>query len=104
MSKYKSISPEEIISYCRSCGCKDLYLQKDFPRKIALVIVGLGVLASPWTLGFSLIGVALIDYIIFQLVPWMSVCYGCRAEYRGFCPNPAHQEFDRHKDELYKFG
>ncbi len=100
--KYTPTLPDETIILCRSCGSKDLYRQKDFPRKIALTIVGLGVLASPWTLGLSLIVVALIDYIIFQLVPWMSVCYKCHAEYRGFRLNPAHQEFDRHKDELYK--
>lgn len=92
-----------MIISCPSCGAKDLYLQKDFPRKIALVIVGFGIVTVPWTYGFSLIIVALIDFILFRRVPWMTVCYKCRASYRGVPINPAHKEFDRHIDELYKY-
>jgi len=95
---------EEMIDLCRSCGAKDLYLQKDFPRKVAIPIVLLGIVTVPWTYGLSLIAVALIDFILYRLVPWMTVCYKCRAEYRGFQKNPNHKEFDRHIDELYQYG
>lgn len=94
----------EGISTCHACGSKDLYLQKDFPRKIAIPIVIAGAIAVPWTYGISLLAVALIDFIIYQCVPWVTVCYKCRKEYRGFPVNPAHKEFDRHIDELYQYG
>jgi hypothetical protein len=102
--KFKAEDPNEILSVCRACGAKDLYLQKDFPRKIAIPIVILGIITVPWTYGFSLILVALIDFILYRTVAWMTVCYKCRAEYRGFAKNPLHKEFDRHLDELYRYG
>ena len=93
-----------MITSCPSCGAKDFYLQKDFPRKIALTIVILGIMTVPWTYGLSLLIVALIDFILFRKVPWMTVCYKCRAEYRSYPLNPSHKEFDRHTDELYRYG
>ena len=92
-----------MVTKCQVCEAKDLYLQKDFPRVIALSIVALGIVTVPWTMGFSLIGVAIIDFVLYQFVPWMCVCYRCHTEYRGFSKNPVHQEFDRHLDELYKY-
>ena len=93
-----------MLTQCPSCGAKDLYLQKDFPRKIAIPIVLVGIVTVPWTYGLSLILVALIDFVLYKLVSWMTVCYKCRAEYRGFHKNPSHKEFDRHVDELYQYG
>jgi hypothetical protein len=95
---------EEMIESCRSCGAKDLYLQKDFPRKIAIPIVIAAAILVPWTYGISLIVAAIIDFVIYRRTKWMTVCYKCRAEYRGFHNNPKHKEFDRHLDELYRYG
>lgn len=93
-----------VLTSCLSCGAGDLYLQKDFPRKIAIPIVIAGIVTVPWTWGLSLIAVALIDFILYRFVPWMTVCYRCRSEHRGFRKNPIHKEFDRHIDELYQYG
>jgi len=92
------------IENCPSCGAKDLFIQKDFPRKIAIPIVIIAAVLVPWTYGLSLIVAALIDFIIYRRTKWMSVCYKCRAEYRDQPINPAHKEFDRHLDELYRYG
>ncbi|HSA60046.1 MAG TPA: hypothetical protein VLJ37_10225 [bacterium] len=102
--KIIATGPGETIDLCLSCGAKDLYLQKDFPRKIAIPIVVVAAILVPWTYGASLIVAAIIDFIIYRRTQWMTVCYKCRAEYRGFTPNPAHKEFDRHLDELYRYG
>ncbi len=96
-------NPAETVITCRSCGAGDLYLQKDFPRPIAIAILLAGIVTVPWTYGISLLVVALIDFILFRRVQWMTVCYRCRSEYRGFRLNPAHKEFDRHLDELYRY-
>lgn len=101
--KHIATSSEDIITTCRACSSKDLYLQKKFPRVIAFIIIAIGVVLTPKTLGISLLVVALIDFIIYQIVPWMVVCYRCRAEHLGLKRNPAHKEFDRHIDELYKY-
>ncbi|MBI2067176.1 MAG: hypothetical protein HYW02_03470 [Deltaproteobacteria bacterium] len=101
--KNTASNPEEMVIHCLSCNAPDLYLQKDFPRKIAIPIILVGIVTVPWTYGISLLVVALIDFILFRRVPWMTVCYRCRAEYRGFRLNPVHKEFDRHLDELYRY-
>ncbi len=93
-----------MLENCPSCGAKDFYLQKDFPRKIAIPVVIVAAILVPWTYGASLIVAAIIDLVLFWRTRWMTVCYKCRAEYRGFAPNPAHKEFDRHLDELYRYG
>ncbi len=102
--KYTATSSQDAIITCHSCGAKDLYLQKKFPRTIALIIIGIGIVLTPKTLGISLLVVALIDFVIYQFIPWILVCYRCRSEHHGFKPNPAHKEFDRHIDELYQYG
>lgn len=104
VQKIAATNPEETLEACRSCGAKDLYLQKDFPRKIAIPVVIVAAILVPWTYGASLIVAAVIDFIIYRRTKWMTVCYKCRSEYRGFNPNPAHKEFDRHLDELYRYG
>ncbi len=103
-NKYPAPNPRDIVALCRDCGSKDLYLQKDFPRKIAIPIILAGMITVPWTYGISLLVVALIDFILYRRVAWMTVCYRCHAEYRGFTKNPSHKEFDRHVDELYQYG
>ena len=101
--KFSATRTTEVVTSCLACHCPDLYLQKDFPRKIAIPIVIAGAIAVPWTFGISLIVVALIDFVLYQIVPTMIVCYRCHAEHRGYTKNPAHIEFDRHKDELYRY-
>ncbi len=100
-TKFQASALREMISSCQACDSKDLYLQKDFPRKIAIPIVILGMIAVPFSYGISLIVVALIDFIIFRRTPWMLVCYRCRSEYRGFTHDPKFTEFDRNTGELY---
>lgn len=101
---FRAGNPEETVVSCTGCGAPDLYIQKDFNRKLALAIVGIGCVLSFWTYGLSLLVVALIDWLLYRRVSWMTVCYRCRAAYRGFRLNPSHREFDRHTEELYRYG
>jgi hypothetical protein len=47
------MNPDESIDSCRSCGAEHLYLQKDFPRKIAIPTSSPPRILVPWTYGFS---------------------------------------------------
>ncbi len=79
---------------CLVCGCPDLYWQKDFPQKIGCLIVLAGALLVPWTWGLSLAVVASIDLALYRALPKVTVCYVCRARYRGVPPHPAQAPFD----------
>lgn len=79
---------------CHICGSPHLYWQKDFNQKAGCLIVLLGALLVPWTYGLSLAVVALIDLALYRLLPRISVCYVCRARYRGVPPHPEHAPYD----------
>lgn len=75
---------------CLTCGCDDLWRQRDFPQTLGLVIVGTQVVLSTiawawmeplWTYGILLFFL-LIDYALYALMPDVLVCYRCHARYR----------------------
>jgi hypothetical protein len=90
------------ISYCAICGCRDLYTQKDFNRKLGLAIVALGAVLAPFTKLISLFVCALIDLILYRLLPFITVCYRCKAIFRGFPDNQDHQGFNLGINDRYR--
>ncbi len=93
---------EEGISFCTICGCRDLYTQKDFNRKLGLAIVAIGAVLAPFTKLISLFVCALIDLILYRLLPFITVCYRCKSIYRGFPVNLDHQGFNLGINDRYR--
>ncbi len=87
-------APADPVESCFACGSNRLYAQKDFNRKLGLLIVVVGAAFSPWTYGASLLVCMLFDYGLYYVVPEITVCYGCDAIHRGFSHNPAHRAHD----------
>ncbi|HMC20691.1 MAG TPA: hypothetical protein VKL19_02475, partial [Thermoanaerobaculia bacterium] len=83
-----------IIERCAACGHDQLYFQKDFNRKTGIALVVVGAIFVPWTYGLSLLGVTILDYVVWRLVKDVIVCYRCQAVHRGYPPNPALKHFD----------
>lgn len=101
----------EYLAACPECGCKDLFVRKDFPQALGLSVVIVAgaaflVLASSrrrFYLGvLVLLAAVLVDAILYWLVPKITVCYKCRAEFRGRPVNPAHGAFDLATGEKYR--
>jgi predicted RNA-binding Zn-ribbon protein involved in translation (DUF1610 family) len=99
-----------VISVCPCCGGDELYVRKDFPQKVGLITVLIVAGASCylfakgqllWALGILLVMV-IIDFLIYLLVPRLTVCYRCRAEFRGVRINPEHHGFDLATAEKYR--
>ncbi len=86
--------PLDPLEVCLSCGSDKLFTQKDFNRKLGLLIVIIGAVLSPWTYGLSLVACMGIDYGLYHFVPEITVCYACDAIHRGFTHNPAHRAHD----------
>lgn len=82
------------IQHCMICRCRDLYTQKDFNRKLGLGIVLIGAILAPFTKLISLLVCALIDLALYRLLPMITICYRCRAIYRGFPVNSRHGAFN----------
>jgi hypothetical protein len=97
-----SFSSEQAVSKCAICGCRDLFLQKDFNRKVGITIVIIGAILAPFTKLISLFVCALIDLILYRVLPMITVCYRCHAIYRGFPNNLNHEGFNLGINDRYR--
>ena len=99
------------LTQCPNCGCKDLFIRKDFPQKLGLSIVVIAAVAflilaasrQRFYLGVIVLLVAvLIDAVLYWFVPKITVCYKCRSEFRDSPINPAHEGFELATGEKYR--
>lgn len=86
-------------------------MRKDFPQKLGLAVVivagaaFLALAARPHTfyLGvWVLVAAVVIDAVIYSRVGKVTVCYKCRAEFRGQTLNPSHEPFNLAEAEKYR--
>ena len=101
----------EILTICPKCGCKDLFIRKDFPQKVGLSIVIVAAVAFLWLassrqrfyLGaIVLLAAAVLDALLYWFVPKITVCYRCRAEFRDVLINPDHEGYELAVGEKYR--
>lgn len=95
---------ETFISRCAACAHDQLYFQKDFNRTTGIALVVVGAVFVPWTWGLSLLGVTILDYIVWRLVKDVIVCYRCQAVHRGYPPNPEIKPFDLVVHDRHVYG
>ena len=93
-----------IVSRCAACDHEQLYFQKDFNRTTGIALVAVGAVFVPWTWGLSLLGVTILDYIVWRLVKDVIVCYECQAVHRGYPPNPDLKPFDLVIHDRHVYG
>ena len=102
---------------CLTCGCGDLWRQKDFPQRLGLLIVGLGILLSTIAVWywrpFLSIGIlmmfALGDMLLYALMNDGLVCYRCGSRHRNTQPGEQHRGFEletaeRHRQEAKRLS
>lgn len=68
---------------CPSCQRKDFYKQKDFNRKIGVILFVVAAILAIWTYGISLIVLWLFDLFLFKKLPEIVICYKCQTIFRG---------------------
>jgi hypothetical protein len=101
--------PAGRMTACPVCDCRELFLRKDFPPLIGLSIVVVAGMLSIWFLRQNtaiayaiLLAAAVIDAVLYVLFPRVTVCYRCRAEFRGVPVSDAHAGFDLATQEKYR--
>jgi hypothetical protein len=101
----------EKLTSCPKCGCREMFLRKDFPQKLGLAIVVVAAVAflvlaasRAWFyLGaLVLLAAVAVDAVLYLVVPKITVCYRCRAEFRDVPVNPAHGGFELAVGEKYR--
>ena len=82
------------VDRCVSCDRIRFYVQKDFNPRLGILIFAVGVLLSYHTYLISLVVATLIDFILYKVLKTVTICYHCRAVYRGYEEDPNHRGFD----------
>jgi hypothetical protein len=99
------------LTTCPNCGCRDLFIRKDFPQKLGLMIVfvagGMFLVLAASRANFYLGAIILlaavaVDAALYMLVRKITVCYRCRAEFRDRPINPEHHGFELAIGEKYR--
>lgn len=80
----------EALQRCLVCPSTDLFVRKDFPQRLGVAVVVLGIVASSIAWGFMLpiatfailFATALVDVVLYLIVPDALMCYRCGAQYR----------------------
>ncbi len=85
---------------CMVCNNKELYSQKDFNRKLGCAIMTVAILLAVPTYYISLVVGAIVDALLYWRLPWVLVCYRCRAIYRGF-DHGTHQPYELERGAKY---
>ena len=95
---------------CLVCPSTDLYVRKDFPQRLGVALVAIGIVGSSiawaytriyWTFGI-LFGTALVDVVLYALVGDALMCYRCHAQYRGIEEMDEHSAFNLETHERYR--
>jgi hypothetical protein len=98
------------VQRCLVCPSTDLFVRKDFPQRLGVLIVAVGIIGSSiawyhahllWTFGI-LFATALIDVLLYTFVGDALMCYRCQAQYRGVAEMDAHGTFDLDTHERHR--
>src|SRR6185369_4922364 len=87
-----------------------LFVRKDFPQRVGVAVVVVGIVASCVAWAYMaviatfaiLFATALIDVVLYLVVPDALMCYRCGAQYRGFGGLSAHGAFNLETHERYR--
>lgn len=95
---------------CIACGCRELFVRKDFPQKLGLMLVitaaGVSVILFALDHVLASMGVlaaaVIVDSLIFSLTPKCVVCYRCRTEYHRLEIAPTIEPWELAIGEKYR--
>ncbi len=105
----EAMRQDHTVDVCAVCGCRELFIRKDFPPRVGLAVVliaggaSIYFLRSNFMLAYAILGGAvLFDLALYMVIGRMTACYACRAEYRKGKLNPAHEGFELGTSQKYK--
>ena len=97
--KFNADHDQGVLKDCPSCERKDFYKQKDFNRKIGVILFIIAAILSIWTYGISLIVLYLFDLLLFRRLGDIAICYKCQTVFRGVQNLADIQGFDHEMND-----
>jgi hypothetical protein len=95
---------------CLVCPSTDLFVRKDFPQRLGVGLVVLGIVGSSVAWAYTLpiitfavlFATALADVVLYLIVPDALMCYRCGAQYRMAEGMARHGAFNLETHERYR--
>jgi hypothetical protein len=102
--------PSGRIERCLVCPCRELFIRKNFPPRLGVLIVVIGFAVScltyyhHWILATYavLLGTALVDVVLYTFMGNVLECYACHAQYHGSADVEQHAGFDLEIHERHR--
>ena len=88
-----------ILKECPVCSRQDFYKQKDFNRKIGVMLFVIAAILSIWTYGLSLVALYLVDLFLFRKLAMVAICYKCRTNFRRVANMSEIRDFDHEMND-----
>ena len=102
ISQPEAVSAGRMVTVCAVCSDDKLYTQKDFNQKLGCLVLAIGAAFVPWTWGLSLGVCAIADFLLYRILPTITVCYVCASRYIGLPINPDHHAFELMTAQLWE--
>ena len=105
----QALDDQGTLRLCPVCGCRELFVRKDFPQLTGFWLVVLAALVAMILFGFRQVvlglfvlgAVALLDAVIYLFTPRCLVCYRCRSEFRDAPIHPGQTGWELATGEKY---
>ncbi len=106
----RAVDDEGHLRRCPVCGCRELFVRKDFPQVTGFVVVVAAAVVSMILFGAGevtaalavLAAVVVIDFVVFFFTGKTLVCYRCRSEFRDLPIRRDHPGWDLAIGEKYR--
>lgn len=82
-AKFNEDHEKGVVKDCPCCERKDFYSQKDFNRKIGVILFIIAAILSIWTYGISFIVLYIFDLLLFRKLNQIVICYKCNTIFRN---------------------
>lgn len=92
------------LKQCPICERKDFYQQKDFNRKLGVLLFVIAAIFSIWTYGITLIVLYLVDLFLFSRLGSVVVCYKCDTNFRHVKNITEIGPFDHEYNDRIKYA
>ena len=104
------ISSDGALDECLVCGCKELFIRKNFSQRLGIAVVVIAAASSAiawayymWYTAYGILfAAALLDLYLYFTVGNLLQCYRCNAEYRGLPHLDDHQAFSLETHERFR--
>lgn len=98
------------VQRCVVCPSEELFARKDFPQRLGVAIVVIGIVLSSITWYYRQVyltygiffSTALLDFVLWLVMGNVLQCYRCHAQYRGVAGLDQHGGFDLETHEKHR--